>query len=315
MKNNIGKIKKVSLREIWPKEDKDFTKWLEDNIDYLNDILDFEINIESSEESVGPFRVDLYGEDNYGRKIIVENQLEKTDHSHLGQIITYLTNLEINTAIWITKKSTKEHERAIEWLNEVTPNDISFYLIKVEAIRIGNESTAAPLFTIIKEPDPITKKIGEEKKDTAERDTLRKDFWTTLLEKAKDKTNLHSNIAPSKYHWIGTGAGKAGMGYNYLITNKRGACEIYFDKGRDFVEPNINKIRFDKLFQHKEEIEKKLEFKLNWERLNEKRASRISINFDDVGLKNREKWDGLQDKMIDHMIHLEKVFRVYINKL
>ena len=96
---SIGKIKKVPLRELWKKEDKDFTKWLEENIDYLNDIIDFDISIESREENVGPFRVDLYGEDNNGNKVIIENQLEKTDHTHLGQIITYLTNLEAKTAI------------------------------------------------------------------------------------------------------------------------------------------------------------------------------------------------------------------------
>lgn len=126
---SIGKIKKVSLRELWKKEDKHFTKWLEENIDYLNDVIDIDISIESREENVGPFRVDLYGEDNNGNKVIIENQLEKTDHTHLGQIITYLTNLEAKTAIWISSEPVEEHEKAIEWLNETTPDDISFYLI------------------------------------------------------------------------------------------------------------------------------------------------------------------------------------------
>ena len=89
----IGKIKKVPLRELWKKEDKDFTEWLETEIDYLNEILDIDITIESREEKVGPFKVDLYGEDNYGNKVIIENQLEKTDHDHLGNIQTYMINL------------------------------------------------------------------------------------------------------------------------------------------------------------------------------------------------------------------------------
>lgn len=89
----IQKIQKVPLREIWKREDKDFTKWLEENIDYLCDVLGFEFNVISSEEAVGPFKVDLYGEDASGEKVIVENQLERTDHTHLGQVITYLVNL------------------------------------------------------------------------------------------------------------------------------------------------------------------------------------------------------------------------------
>src|SRR3989344_1399148 len=109
MNHNVQKLKKVSLREIWIKEDKDFTRWLENNIDYLSDVLGFDITIESREEKVGPFKSDLYGEDKFGNNIIIENQLEKTDHTHLVQIITYLTNLEAKKAIWITKEPTDEH--------------------------------------------------------------------------------------------------------------------------------------------------------------------------------------------------------------
>ena len=97
---NIGRIKKVNLREIWRNEVKDFTPWLAENIDFLNDVLGFEINIESTEQPVGPFNVDIYGEDNYGNKVIIENQLEKTDHTHLGQIITYLVNLDVKILLY-----------------------------------------------------------------------------------------------------------------------------------------------------------------------------------------------------------------------
>jgi len=196
MEKNIEKIKKVPLREIWIPEE-DFTKWLEENIDYLNDVLDFNISILSREEKVGPFKVDLYGEDGSGNKVIIENQLEKTDHTHLGQIITYLTNLEANTAIWIASGPTEEHIKAIDWLNETTPDDISFYLIKLEAIKIGESSSAAPLFTIIKRPTREKKQLGAEKKEYAERHVLRKRFWTQFLEKINSRYSFCSNINPS----------------------------------------------------------------------------------------------------------------------
>lgn len=311
----IGKIKKVSLRELWEKEDRDFTKWLEENIEYLNEVLDIDISIESREEKVGPFKVDLFGVDNFGKKVIIENQLEKTDHDHLGKIITYLTNIEANTAVWITSKPTVEHVKSIEWLNEITPDDVAFYLIKIEAIKIESQELAAPLFTVVTGPSRESKQIGAEKKEYAQRHILRKEFWTQLLEKTKEKTKLHTNVSPSIYSWIGTGAGKSGIGYNYIITNKYASCEIYLDRGKEFEEPNINKIRFDKLFKYKNEIEKEFGSEIKWERLENRRASRISIRFENVGLKDKDKWDELQNNMVDAMIKLEKSFRKYIKAL
>ena len=144
---------------------------------------------------------------------------------------------------------------------------------------------------------------------------MRKEFWTKLLEKARKKTNLYSNISPSIYSWIGTGAGKAGIGYNYTITNKSAGCEVYLDRGKEFEEPNINKIRFDQLYKYKDEIEKEFGGSLKWERLDNRRACRISVKFEEAGLKDEEDWDKLQDKMIDAMIRLEKAFRNYIRRL
>jgi len=311
----IGKIKKVPLREIWKKEDKDFNKWLEENIDYLNDIFDFDLSVISRDEKVGPFKVDLYSEDDSGSKVIIENQLEKTDHDHLGKLLTYLINLEANTAIWIAKKPIDEHAEVIEWLNKFTPEDISFYLIKLEAIRIGDQPMAAPHFTIIKGPTRESKQLGEEKKEYAQRHILRKEFWTELLETAKDKTDLHSNVSPSIYSWIGAGAGKSGIGYNYVVTNKYARSEIYLDRGKEFEEPNLNKMRFDELYKHKNKIEEEFGGELDWERLDDRRASRISIKFDGLGLKDKEKWNEIQDQMIDSMIRLEKATRKYIEKL
>lgn len=315
MEKKIGKIKKVPLRELWKKEDRDFTKWLEKEIEYLNETLDLDLSVLAREKEVGPFKVDLFAEDNLGGKVIIENQLEKTDHEHLGKIITYLTNLEANTAIWITSKPVDEHIKAIEWLNEITPDNISFYLIKVEAVKIGSQPLVAPLFTVVKGPTAESKRLGTEKKEYAQRHILRKEFWAQLLEKAKEKTDLHSNISPNIYHWIGTGAGKSGISYVYVITYKYGGCEIYFDRGKEFVEPNINKERFDQLSEHKDDIEKEFGGKLEWERLDNRRASRISIKFKGIGLKDKDKWNEIQNKMIDAMVRLEKAFGPYIEQL
>lgn len=314
--NNIGKIKKVALRNLWKKEDKDFTSWLEENIDYLNDILDFEISIEKREERVGPFRVDLYGEDNNGNKVIIENQLEKTNHDHLGKVLTYLINLEAQIAIWISSDPTEEHIKVIDWLNEVTPENILFYLIKLEAIQIEGQSMAAPLFTIVKGPSIEAKQLGAEKKEFAQRHVLRKKFWEQLLERSKGKTTICSNVSPGTDHWMSTGIGKSGISLSYLITNKYAGCEVYLSRGKqEGDEGNINKVWFDQLYKDKDRIEKDFGSPLDWQRMDDKWASRIACHYQGLRLQDEDKWPEIQDKMIDSMIRLEKAFRPLVRTL
>ena len=130
----IGKLQRVPLREVWGHEALDFTRWLEDNLDVLNDALDITLSSAEREQSAGAFNVDLVAEDEAGNPVIIENQLEKSDHDHLGKLITYLTAIDAKTALWIVSDPRPEHVRAISWLNE--SSSAAFYLIKVEAIKI-----------------------------------------------------------------------------------------------------------------------------------------------------------------------------------
>lgn len=309
----IGKIKKVPLREIWKDEAKDFTAWLNENIDTLNDALELNLTITDKEKSVGPFSSDLVAEDDQGVVVIIENQLEKSDHDHLGKIVTYLSNLDnAKKAIWISSNPREEHGKAVEWLNEFTPDDVSFYLVKVEAIRIG-DSSPAPLFSIVAEPTEIAKEIGKEKKEYAEKHHLRMEFWAQLLERAKDKTKILSNLSPTIHQWIGAGAGKAGISYNLVLTNTYASVEVYFDRGKDY--PQLNKERFDQLYKNKEIIEKAFGDRLSWERLDKRRASRIRKRYDDYGLEDSEKWPEIQEKMIESVIKVKKAFDQFVKDL
>lgn len=311
MSTSIQKIKRVPLRELWRKEDKDFTKWLEEHIDFLNDAIGFDISIESREEKVGPFKVDLYGEDNFGNKVIIENQLEKTDHNHLGQLITYLTNLGANIAIWICKEPTEEHIKAIDWLNEVSPDDISFYLIKLEAIRIGDESPAGPLFTIVKRPTTEKKQIGLEKKEYAQRHVFREKFWTQFLAEINKKNSLFANISPSTDNWIGIGMGRGGFNLNLVISKKYARAEIYINRG----EMEENKKAFDSLYALKDEIEKEFGGKLTWERMEDNVTSRIKHQLDGVNITNEEDWPKMNEFIIDSAERIHKAFKDPIRKI
>ena len=170
----IGKIQRVTLREVWKHEALNFTTWLEDNIDVLNDALDLSIASVDREKSAGDFSVDLVGEDKDGQVVIIENQLAKSDHDHLGKLLTYLTALEAKVAIWIVAEPRSEHVKAIAWLNE--SSSAAFYLVKVEAIKIG-DSPPAPLLTLITGPSVEAVEAGTTKKQLAERYIARKRFW------------------------------------------------------------------------------------------------------------------------------------------
>lgn len=307
----VGRMEKVRLREVWNTEAKDFTSWLYENLEVLGEELDLDLTPDGKEKSVGSFSADITAEDSSGQKVLIENQLEKTDHVHLGQILTYISNLDAKIAVWVSSDPRPEHIRAIEWLNE-TGSGVKFYLVKVEAYRIGTSEPAAK-FTIVTGPSEKTEIVGDEKKEMAERHKLRYDFWKSLLERSKQKTNLHGNITPGTSSWIGAGSGVRGLGFNYAVTYKFGQAELYIDRGKDCDEEN--KRIFDDLNSHRAEIEKDFGDKLRWERLDDRRASRISKRIDYAGLGDREKWPKLQDDMIDAMVQLEKALKKHVKAL
>ncbi|HBI23586.1 MAG TPA: hypothetical protein DDX84_05140 [Nitrospiraceae bacterium] len=131
----VGKLEPVELREIWKREAPDFTTWLFKNLDVLSEQIGLFLTAIETEKSVGPFNVDIFAEDTNGRPVIIENQLTRTDHDHLGKVLTYLSNLDAKIAIWISTDPRPEHVSAINYLNEVVPQDTKFYLIRVQAYK------------------------------------------------------------------------------------------------------------------------------------------------------------------------------------
>jgi hypothetical protein len=308
----VARLEVVPIRKVFHKEAGQFTPWLEQHIEALAERLGLQLTVVQREKEVGDFNVDLLCEDADGKPVIIENQLEKTDHDHLGKLLTYLVNLDAGAAIWVTPEPRQEHKKVIDWLNESTGADLSFYLVKVEASRIG-DSPYAPLFTPLAGPDRQTKEVGEKKKEWAERHHNRLEFWTGLLERSKDRTKLFSNVSPGRYQWIGTGAGKSGVSFNYGILYDWGSAEMYIDHDHDTGKKN--KAIFDALYSQRAEIEAEFGEPLEWERLDDKRACRIRKRFTDGGLAKPETWPGLQDAMTGAMMRLDKALRPRLAKV
>jgi hypothetical protein len=304
----IAKIKKFPLRNLWKNEPKNFTQDLRDNIDILNDALGFELNSPESEQSAGNFIADIVAEDAYGNTVVIENQFGKTDHDHLGKLITYVTMLDAKIGIWIAEEPKPEHIQAVSWLNESTSGD--FYLIKIEAIKIDN-SQLAPLFTVIVKPSLESRTAGIIKKDKAERYVLRREFWTQLLEKAKKQTKLHTNISPSTDNWIS--AKVKNLGFQYLIREYDGFVGLYIDFGLDSIEKN--KKIFNNFLKQKDEIEKSFGGTLEWNQVEGRQYCSIGFGINVGGYKDEDKWEEIQNAMITAMIKLDKAFKPYMSKL
>jgi len=306
----IGRLEKVPLRGIWPNEARDFTTWLAENLDFLGEALGLSLSLVEQEAAAGIFSADVLAEDADGNPIIIENQLERTDHDHLGKLITYLSNLDAKTAIWITSDPRPEHEAAIHWLNQTLPADVALYLVKLDAYRIG-DSPSAPLLTVVAGPSPEAKQIGGQKKELAQRHVLRLEFWGQLLDRAKERTSLHARISPGKEHWISAGAGKSGLAFNYIIRMNDAQVELYIDQG----EAEANKCIFDQLFASKEQIEAAFGEPLEWQRLDDRRACRIRHRLTLGGLTDRDRWPETQEAMIDAMVRLENALKPQIKRL
>jgi hypothetical protein len=306
----IGKLERVALREVWKHEAKVFTKWLQDNIDVLISAHDLNLVNVDRERDTGDFSIDLVAEDDAGGTVIIENQLEKSNHDHLGKLITYLTGMGARAAIWIVSDPRPEHVAAIAWLNESSSAD--FYMVKVEGVRIG-DSPAAPLFTLIVGPSNETKEVGQTKKEIAERYSFRKRWWTSLIERSKKVSKLHAHITPGIYSWIGTTSGIRGLNLNYVVTQDECGAELYIDRGKDSEEEN--KRIFDQLYAHQEAVEKGFGGPIRWERLEGKRACRIKFAREGGYRSPEESWPDIQNAVIDGMNRLEQALRPFLKQL
>ncbi len=304
----VGRVQRAKLRDVWGHEARDFTTWLEENVDLLNEATGLSLSGAEREKSTGSFSIDLIAEDEKGRAVVIENQLEKSDHDHLGKLLTYLVGFEAKQAIWIVADPRPEHIRVITWLNESASAD--FYLMKLEAIRI-DDSDPAPFFTLIVGPSEETREVGRSKKEMTDRVRIRHRFFERLLERAKSKTRLHAGVSPGTAHWVGTGAGIAGLSYTYVVRKRDARVELYIDTP----DGKENRRIFDALFGAREEIERRFDAPLEWDTKDGRRACRIKKTFDVGGWHDEDDGEAVHEQLVEGMIKLESAIRPDLTRL
>lgn len=289
MGKQLGKFQKVELRDFWADEARDFTPWLvkEDNIQQLSETIGIDIEIEKTEVYIGNYKADMLGRDiSNNQKIIIENQLEKSNHDHLGKILTYASGIGASVIIWICSTITDEHRQAIDWLNENTNDDISFFALEIELWKI-NDSLPAPRFNIICSPNEWTKSTKDSINTSQLSDTksLQLEFWNYLKDYFNQTSTFLSLRKPRAQHWYSLAIGRSKFNISLTVNtlSHRLGCELY-------MRGDSAKKSFSELIKDKEKIEKELGINLNWQELPEGQDCRI-ILYRDGDIKNKENWD------------------------
>jgi len=309
MKKNLAKLKKVELRDVWGHEALDFTTWLaqKENLDLLSEEIGVDIKLIKTEANVGKFNVDILAEEEAsGRKIIIENQLEGTNHDHLGKIITYASGYDAEIIIWIVRHVHEEHQKAIDWLNEHTDENVGFFLIKIELWQIENSNPAAK-FEVIVSPNEWAKAIKTSPGNGVISNTKiqQLEFWTKFKNYVRENDKIIRLQAPHPQHWYNVSMGSSD-GHVALTLNTREkllGCEVYI---------NRNKELFNYLKKRKKEIEKEIGEPIAW--VDASVASRIKINKEVPAVFDQEGADSYYDWLYKKTILFQKVFGKYFKE-
>lgn len=301
----LGKLQEIDIKKVWQHEQYDFSKWLasEENIQELGDTLSLSLTDVETEKFVGKYRCDILCKDEItGKVVLIENQLEPTDHDHLGKIITYASGLDASVVVWIVASARQEHASAIEWLNKHTDDDLSFFLIEVHAYKIG-DSEPAPQFKIIEQPNDFVKSVKaiSQSSDLSDSERSRLEFWTQLNEVLEERGKPFNKRKPTTDHWYSIAMGSSECQITIDLVNKE-------HKIRVGVWVTDNKELFDKFYANKDQIERDCGCKLKWNRLDNKKASLACTYIQGLDFENTDNYPELMNKAIDLVLALRKAF-------
>lgn len=304
---SLGRLAIVPARAVWPHEALDFTPWLLSNVDVLSDLLGMDLVLEVAEHPVGGFSLDLLGRDEAtGRTVIVENQLETSDHAHLGQILTYAAGTNPTTIVWVTTGFRPEHRAAIDWLNERTNQDTRFFGVEIEVVRIG-DSAPAPAFKLIAQPNDWEKQVKSARAtgsgDVSDRGRLYWDFWEQTRHRIQTEHPGWSRARTSTTgSWYSMSLGTTGCVLEISFARIGLCAQIAFD-GSD---ADLNISRFEALRARQAEFEALLGQAPLWDDMPGRKSARIVVQSEFSDVADVENWPQMIDWLIEAQGHLRE---------
>ena len=314
----LGRLERVELRDIWTSESSDFTPWLarEENLSVLAESLGLELELEAQEKAVGPFRADILCKDiGSNAWVLVENQLERTDHTHLGQLLTYASGLEAVTIVWIAARFTEEHRATLDWLNKITDDTFRFFGLEVELWRIGG-SPAAPKFNIVSKPNDWSRSVATaaraiDESELSDTRVTQREYWGTFnQELVRQNGPVAGNRKPQPQSWMSYSIGRSGftVGAVMIRPKQQIRAEVYIssDQAKAFL---------GLLKEQQAAIHAELGYPMVWEELPARRDCRISVYLDGVDPDDSADWPRQHSWLAKHVNDLHRVFSARVKRL
>lgn len=296
----FGRLESAKIRDYWVDEARDFTPWLakQENLDLLGETIGLSLELVGIEQRVGPFKADIVATDG-NSTVIVENQLDATDHKHLGQLLVYAAGRSASTVVWIAKAVTDEYRKVIDWLNDETSAD--FWALEIELWRIG-DSPVAPKFNVVCEPNELTKAPDVGSAELSDTKLLQLEFWTGFSDFLESTSFNPRKPRPQHWYDLPIGTTRAHIYLNALVTFNPGVqCGLY-------IKTQQASLIFERLATDKASIEAELGTpELKWEPLPEKMACRIGVHRD-ADLRDRDSWPELYQWLGDLAERFKTVF-------
>lgn len=317
MSGNLGRLHRLDLRDIWLSEPQDFTPWLaqEENLKILGDVLGIELELEAQEKNVGPFRADILCRSlDDDSLVLIENQLEKTDHIHLGQLLTYAAGLQSVTSVWIAATFTEEHRAALDWLNQVTNDSVRFFGLEIELWQI-DESVPAPKFNVVSKPNNWSRLVSQAARQMNDQPAtkgkaLQLKYWKSFASYLKDQRSPIRPQTPRPQHWMTFGIGRSGFNMHGLLNTRENRIGVEVT-----MTDSSSKDYFNTLQREKDSIEDAFGASLEWLELPEKKQAKIAFYKQDCDLYAEDRWPKYMAWMRDHLEKLDRIFRERIKRL
>ncbi|MDE0099981.1 MAG: DUF4268 domain-containing protein [Truepera sp.] len=314
----LGRLERVDLRGIWATEASDFTPWLarEENLEVLSETLGMELELEAQEKAVGPFRADILCKDSGSDAwVLIENQLERTDHSHLGQLLTYASGLEAVTIIWIAARFNEEHRSTLDWLNKITDEEFRFFGLEVELWRI-EDSPAAPKFNVVSKPNDWSRSVAQaaraiDEAELSETRLVQRAYWSafsTVLGKAGGPVS--GNRKPQARASMGYPIGRSHINLNVAMTKSKRQI-----RSELYLRGSSAKAFFHLLAEQRETIEQEFGYPLEWKEFPNRQDSRITAYLNDVDPEDEQDWPRQHQWLVTRLNDLHRVFAHRIREL
>lgn len=298
----LGRLKHLPLRTYWKNETRDFTPWLAEHSDELGDVVGMDLEVVDTEVAVGRYSVDILANDTGAkRKVVIENQLERTDHEHLGKLLTYAAGLDADVVIWVAASFNEEHRAAFEWLNRNSQEGVDFIAVQVELLQI-DDSKPAPKFEMV--VAPLGWAIKKNQRPASERAEKYRSFFQKLIDTLREKHSFTRARIGQAQSWYNFPSGIGGLPFAASFASGGRACvQVYIDLGDGFM--NLAVLNY---LRDIPEIENELGHKLDWEELPSSRACRIAVYKDGSMDSSESELESIHDWMVERLLKFNETF-------